>query len=193
MNIPEPCAPNLPPVAPASGVSAAKWFADEVHAHEGSLRSYLRGAFPSVRDVDDVVQESYLRVWKARALAPIRSAKSFLFKVARHLAIDQIRHEDASPIIVVTEIEALDVWDERARVAERAGTHEEIEMLIEAIDVLPARCREIVILRKLRGVSQKEIAARLGISEQTVQVQVARGVKRCAKHLRHRGLKGRNA
>lgn len=193
MNVPEPCAPNLPPVSPVSAASATKWFTEEVHVHEGSLRSYLRGAFPSVRDVDDVVQESFLRVWKARALEPVRSAKSFLFKVARHLAIDHIRHGSASPIIAVTDIEALAVLDERARVAERAGTNEEIEMLIEAIDALPARCREIVILRKLRGLSQKEIAAQLGISEQTVQVQVVRGVKRCAKYLHHRGVKGNAA
>lgn len=188
MNPPEPYAPPVSPAAPASGVSAAKWFTEEVHVHAAPLRSYLRGAFPSVRDVDDVVQESFLRVWKARTLEPIRFSKSFLFKVARHLAIDHIRHKGASPLISVTEIESLSVLDERASVSDRAGTNEEVEMLIEAIDALPARCREIVMLRKLRGLSQKEIALRLGISEQTVQVQVVRGVKRCAKYLRHRGL-----
>jgi RNA polymerase sigma-70 factor (ECF subfamily) len=72
----------------------------------------------------------------------------------------------------------------------RASTSQEIELLVAAIDRLPSRCREIVILRKLRGVSQKEIAAQLRISEQTVQVQVARGVKKCEKYLRQRGVCG---
>jgi hypothetical protein len=49
----------------------ARWFAEEVQPHEASLRAYMRGAFPMVRDVDDVVQESYLRVWRARAAQPI--------------------------------------------------------------------------------------------------------------------------
>lgn len=189
MNTPEPYAPDASSFAPASGASAIKWFTEEVHVHAGSLRSYLRSAFPSVHDVDDVMQESFLRVWRARTFEPIRFSKSFLFKVARHLAIDHIRHLRASPLISVPEIESLPVLDERASVLDRARNNEEVGMLIDAVDALPARCREIVMLRKLSGLSQKKIASRLGISEQTVQVQVVRGVKRCAKYLRHRGLK----
>ncbi|PHX85576.1 MAG: hypothetical protein CK538_06220, partial [Opitutia bacterium] len=49
-------------------------------------------------------------------------------------------------------------------------------------------CREILILRKLRGVPQKAIAAQLGLSEQTVQVQVSRGVRRCEEFLRAHGV-----
>lgn len=67
----------------------AQWFANEVHAHASQLKAYLRGAFPSVRDVDDVVQESYLRIWKARAIHPIESAKTFLFTIARRVALKQ--------------------------------------------------------------------------------------------------------
>jgi DNA-directed RNA polymerase specialized sigma24 family protein len=71
-----------------------RWFTEEVHPHDASLKAYLRGSFPSVRDVDDVVQESYLRIWKARAIHPISSARAFLFRIARHLALDTLRHEN---------------------------------------------------------------------------------------------------
>lgn len=54
----------------------SKWFKEEVHLHDGQLKSWLKGTFPSVRDVDDVVQESYLRIWKAKATEPINSAKA---------------------------------------------------------------------------------------------------------------------
>src|SRR5438876_12279709 len=70
------------PAVSSTSTVDSRWFAAEVHAHERSLRAYLRGAFPSVRDVDDVVQESYVRVWKARLAHPIQSARSFLFQVA---------------------------------------------------------------------------------------------------------------
>jgi|GEM_PF-6457756 len=60
----------------------ARWFAEEVHPHESSLRAYLRGAFPSVRDVDDVVQESFLRIWGARAARPARAAARIRFASA---------------------------------------------------------------------------------------------------------------
>ena len=78
------------------------------------------------------------------------------------------------------------VLDSRPDAAEAATTGQEIEFLVEAVDALPARCREIFILRRLHGVSQKEIAARLGLSEQTVQVQASRGLRRVSEHMRLR-------
>jgi DNA-directed RNA polymerase specialized sigma24 family protein len=60
----------------------ARWFAEEVLPHDRALRGYLRGSFPAVRDVEDVVQESYLRIWRTRAAQPIRSARGFLFRIA---------------------------------------------------------------------------------------------------------------
>ena len=163
-----------------------KWFAEEVHKHDATLKAWLRGRFPRVRDVEDVVQESYVRVWKARMLQPIHSAKSFLFRVARNLALDTLRRDRHSPIDAVTDLAALFVIDEKPDAASAAARQQEIELLVEAIDALPARCREIFILRKLRGISQKDIAARLGLSEQTVQVQAARGLRRVTAILQSR-------
>jgi RNA polymerase sigma factor (sigma-70 family) len=179
---------NAPLSAPES--DKARWFVREVQPHEDSLRSYLHHAFPAVRDVDDVVQESYLRVWRARAAHDIKSAKAFLFMVARHLAIDLVRRDRVSPIKPVTDFGALSVTENRPNAADAACASHDTMILAEAIAALPARCREVVILRKLKGVSQKEIAARLGISEQTVQVQAARGLKRCEDFLRKRGVQG---
>jgi RNA polymerase sigma-70 factor (ECF subfamily) len=178
------------PVATSQPTVAAdrdRWFADELHPHDSLLKAYLRRAYPSIRDVDDVVQESYLRVWKARAAHPIASAKAFLFQVARHLALDVTRRNRASPIKGVTDLAALSVLDPKPSADEIACSREEIELLAQAIHRLPARCREIVVLRKLKCMSQKEIAAQLGISEQTVQVQVLRGVKKITEYLRRRG------
>jgi RNA polymerase sigma-70 factor (ECF subfamily) len=166
--------------------SPEKWFKEEVQPHDASLKAWLRGRFPAVRDVDDVVQESYLRVWKARLLHPIDSSKAFLFRVARNLALDTMRHDRKSPITAVTDLDHLFVLDDKPDAAAHAARQQEIALLVEAIDALPARCREIFILRKLQGVSQKDIAARLGLSEQTVQVQAARGLRRVAESLRAR-------
>ncbi|HRE84220.1 MAG TPA: RNA polymerase sigma factor [Opitutaceae bacterium] len=189
MNVPDSGTTVL--TRPRQGATSpdARWFAEEVHVHERSLKGYLRGVFPAVRDVDDLVQESYLRVWRARAIEPIRSAKALLFRIARHLAIDAIRHSQASPTVEVTDLRTLSVSTDGPGVVEQASQSQEVELLLQAIDTLPARCREIVILRKLQAVPQKEIAARLGLSEQTVQVQVARGVKKCERYLKRRGVR----
>lgn len=169
-----------------SNAERSRWFLEEVHPHDSSLRAYLRGSFPAVRDVDDVVQESYVRVLTARPAEPIRSARGFLFRVARHLALDWLRRKRVSPIDEGTDVADVTAADGGADAAEAASVREETALLLDAIDALPARCREIVILRKLQGVAQKEIAARLGLSEQTVQVQIARGVRRVEERLRRR-------
>src|SRR6187402_1176310 len=114
--------PPTPNDAPAlSAPEHSRWFAEEIQPHEGSLRSYLHGNFPKVGDVDDVVQESYLRMWRAKAAQPIRSARAFLFTVARRLALDTLRHERASPLTGVEAIESLAVIDEATDVAEDVG------------------------------------------------------------------------
>ena len=189
---PSSCAP--PGIA--TSAEQLRWFADEVHAHDSQLKAYLRGAFPAIRDVEDLVQESYLRVWRRQLERPITqvtgtvkaSVRGFLFRVAQRLALDTLRHERASPIVRVTDSLVRCVVDDRPDVAEVACTRQEIELLLQAIEALPRRCREIVVLRKIQGISQKEIAAQLGLSAQTVQVQARRGLRRCDEYLRRHGV-----
>lgn len=168
----------------------ARWFSEEVDPHRDALRAYVRGAFPGVRDVDDVVQDSLLRLWTTRASRHISCARAFLFRIARNRALDLLRRDQASPLIAVRDLAALSVAEDDPSPADALTTTEKIELVAEAVADLPARCREIVVLRKLQGLSQREVAARLRISERTVEVQVARGTRRCAEFLRRRGLTG---
>jgi RNA polymerase sigma-70 factor (ECF subfamily) len=173
---------------PPPETDTARWFAAEVQPHEPALRGYLRGSFPAVRDVDDVVQESYLRVWRARAAQPIQSAKAFLFTVARRLALDHVRREAISPLRGVGDLAALPVLEERPDVIDAISDQEKIRLLAEAVGSLPARCREVVFLHKIQGLSQRDVAAQLGIAEKTVENQIARGVKGCEEFFRRRGI-----
>lgn len=175
--------PNQSPTA-----EQTRWFDKDVLVHEPSLKAYLRASFPAIRDVDDVVQESYLRIWKARLTHPISATKSFLFQVARHLAIDLLRRDRISPIQVVSDLADLHVSEDRASVVDAACTSDELELLAVAIHSLPVRCRRVVVLRQVEGMSQKEIAAQLGLSELTVQTHVVNGLRRLEKYLCRRGL-----
>ncbi len=176
------------PESPSAVVEQTRWFTEQVHPHDSSLRAYLRGTFPKVRDVDDVVQESYLRVWRSRRTSEIACGRAFLFRVARNLALNLLRHQRIVPIETVANPADFDTVDERPGPAEQTCTEEGMRQLAAAIDALPARCREIVIMRRVQLLPQKEIARRLGISEQTVEQQVARGVKRVSEHLARRGM-----
>lgn len=175
---------------PPSNTEQARWFKDEVHPHDGQLKSWLRGQFPTVRDVDDVVQESYMRIWKARLAHPIDSAKAFLFSVARRVALDLVRSQRRSPVDTVSDWETAGVLSTERDPAANVSQQEKIDLLADAIAALPTRRREIVILRKLQRLPQREVALRLDLSERTVENQLYRGIRQCEEYLRIRGVRG---
>ena len=176
----------MPPQTPED----ARWFAEEVQPHEQSLRAYLHVAAPTTVAVEDLLQESYLRLLRVRETNPIRSVRALLFAIARNAVRDAVRDKLSNREISGMEIDALPVLDESAGVVDLVSRRQEQLLLAEAIRDLPERCRQVLILRKIHGLSQKEIAVRLGISENTVESLVSRGVQRCAKHVqrytRHR-------
>lgn len=166
-----------------------RWFAEEVEPHDLRLRAYLRGSFPSVRDVDDVVQESYLRLWKARTFGPVQSAKAFLFTISRRIALNVVRKNRNAPFVENGSAMALEALDEHPNASEALVARERIDLLANALMDLPPRCREVVILHKLKGYSQREVARRLGLSERTVETHVRVGVAKCHAYLTARGCK----
>jgi RNA polymerase sigma-70 factor (ECF subfamily) len=168
----------------------SRWFEAEVRPHESELRGYLRGRFAAVRDVDDVVQESFLRVWQARLDRPIRASKAFLFQVARHLALDTLRRERAAPLVRLPDFAVESVLEDTPGADEAACTRDELALLAAALLALPPRCRHVMLLRQIEGLPQKEIAARLGLSELTVQTHVVHGLRKLEAYFRRQGVAG---
>ncbi len=178
--------PPEPTPAPASNLS--RWFAEEVQPHEGSLRSYLRSTFPSLPDIDDLVQESYARLIRAREAGRVGYARAFLFTTARNAALDIIRRRMVVQIHGVEDMRELTVAEERPDAAEALNKQQELALLADAVRDLPDRCRQVLTLRLMYARSHKEIAAELRISEHTVKAQLAKGMRRCADYLAARGL-----
>jgi RNA polymerase sigma-70 factor (ECF subfamily) len=166
----------------------ARWFAEEVQPHEPALRAYLLARFPSLGDHDDVVQETYARLLRAQAAGDIRYAKAFLFTTARNAALDLFRRRRVQPVELVSDDRALALLEEQPGVAETVCQQQELDLLADAVRALPDRCRQVILLRYLDGLSYKEIAARLEISPETVKVQMAKGMRRCAEFFAARGL-----
>jgi RNA polymerase sigma-70 factor (ECF subfamily) len=166
----------------------ARWFAEEVQPHEPPLRAYLRNKFPDHPDIDDLVQETYARLLQAREHGPVHAPKSFLYATARNAAFDFFRRRKIVAIDGIAEIDLLPVLEDRPGVAETVCHDQELQLLAQAIQALPTRCREVLTLRKIYGLSHKAIAEQLAISEHTVNAQIAIGVLRLRDYLRARGL-----
>lgn len=164
------------------------WFRDEVQIHEPALRAWLRGRFPGISDVDNLVQETMTRVWRARESREIPSPRALLYATAHNLAIDQLRHQNVVPMDSIAEMAELPVYEDSLTPAESTALSQELELLTLALQSLPEKCRQVLTLRKIYGLPQKEIAAQLGISEHTVEAQVGNGMRRCAAFLARMGL-----
>ncbi|MEX2045011.1 MAG: RNA polymerase sigma factor [Opitutus sp.] len=173
---------------PPQNPEQASWFASEVQPHETALRAYLRERFPTLIDIDDLVQDSYARMMRAWDAGKISKPKAYLFATARNLARDLFRRRQVVSIEALADLEPLFVIEDGPDAAECASHAQELEILSHAIDALPARCREILTRRRILGHSHRQIARNLGISEHTVNAQLAIGLLRCRAYLRARGV-----
>jgi RNA polymerase sigma factor (sigma-70 family) len=163
---------------------------DKVHTHDSSLRAYLRVSFPNVRDVEDVVQESYLRIWKAHTRHQIATARAFLFKVARNVALDWQRKERRSPTDLRGDLSDVHVVADTNTAADNVSVAEKTQLLAKAIARLPERRRHILILCKFEGLRRRDVATRLGITERTVDEQLARSIRYLESYMREHGVDG---
>lgn len=159
-----------------------QWFSQHLQPHEPMLRAWLKSRFAEL-DLDDVIQEAYLRVFKANEERDIKAPKAFLFATARNIALNIVRASSVRRESDLARFEDLDILDEQQDIQETVARNQELEMLTVAIQSLPKKCRQIFTLCKVYGMAPKEIAVELEISLPTVYTQLAIGVEKCAEYV----------
>jgi len=159
------------------------WFRREVLPHEPMLCRYLLRVWPRKDEVPDLRQETYARVYQAASMSRPSSPRSFLFTTARHLMADRVRHERIVSIEAVGDIDALNVSVDEISAEDRVSAREELKRLAEALDRLPPRCREVVWLRRVEGISQRETAEALGVSVKAIEQHMSKGGRLLAEYL----------
>lgn len=135
------------------------------------------------------MQESYLKLMRARVPGEIASTKAYFFAVARNTALTIFRRQKIYSETPVTDLPVWRVLDGGRNGAETTNDRQQFDLVIEVIGRLPRRCREIVNLAAVEGLCTAEIAARLSLSEATVRVQMARGILRISDYLAEKGEK----
>jgi len=132
------------------------------------------------RDLEDVVQDTYLRIRELNNAQAIGCPESYIYRTARNLALDHVKraasrlvdsHEDVESVA-----DLLELAEDDSTFREVASGREFAEFCA-AVQELPEQCRRVFVLRKVYGFSQKEIARSLSISESAVEKHVARGLK----------------
>jgi RNA polymerase sigma-70 factor (ECF subfamily) len=153
-----------------------EWLARNVLPHEALVRARLHRLYIADLDVDDVIQEMYARILCAPSLETVRFPRQYAIQTARGIVIDYLRRSRVVAIDACENLEQLEVELPESSTEERLGFRGEIQEVAGALAQLPPTCRETLILRRVEGLSQRETAQRLGVTEKVVENQLARGV-----------------
>ena len=154
------------------------WFCAEILPLERPLTRYIARNWRNAADLADLRQEIYARVIEGvgRSGLPLQ-AKPYLFTTARNHLINCARRGQIISLESVLDLASSNVAVDTLTPDRVLSAREELGRLSAALDKLPPRCREIVLLRKVEGLTQKQVAARLGIAVGTVEQQMVLGMR----------------
>ncbi len=164
------------PGAPMNALCVEDWFVREVLPLEGALMQFLNRCLRNPSDAADLRQDVYVRVFEAARKRIPDPVRPFVMTTARNLVIDRIRHAQVVSIETATDLENLAIESDEPGPDRAAMARSELGRLRRALDRLPERCRQAMILRKIEELPRREIAARMGISEATVAEHLAAGM-----------------
>lgn len=174
---------KLPEVSPSPqrrltdkvSLERARWFDQHILPHEASLCSWLRRRSLDPHEIDDVVQESYAILASRERLDDLLYPRAYLFKIALSLVLRDARRARIVPFEPIEGMEGDESVDsfspERITIA-----RDELKRLAAVIQAMPARVRVAFVMRRVHGLSQREIAERMDISESTVEKHISKGL-----------------
>lgn len=155
----------------------ALWLAQHICPHEPALRRWISRRSSSLLDIDDLVQETYAKLAILPATDHIANPRSYFFRTAMNILINEVRRSQVVPIESMTDLDQMELEVLAISPESAIEARQELRMVAEAIALLPEKCREVFILRKVHGLSQREIAEKMGISENTVEKQIGKGIR----------------
>jgi RNA polymerase sigma factor (sigma-70 family) len=156
--------------------------------HQSSLKRFIAKFFSRPQDIEDVTQEAYLRAFDAeKAGEQVRSPKAFLFRIAKNVALNELARKSRLLTVYIEDSVLRDVTGEDSSTEDRVMDEEKLAMFCRAVVTLPEQCRRAFLMRKVQGLSHKDISQRLNISVSTVEKHVASGLLRCSVYLREGG------
>lgn len=163
------------------------WFLKQIFRHRGALHRYLRRFTSGAEDVEDLVQETYVRMYALQEFWKVDSPRALLFRIAHNMAVERARRQTTQATDSVADFELLNVYSSEAPADEQIDARRRFESFCAAVDRLPPLCRRVFVLRKVYRLSHDEIAEVLGVSHSTIEKHVAKGLPRCRDYMRAAG------
>lgn len=162
-----------------TGVSQdrAAWLARHVLPHEAALRAWLRQKYALGVEVDDIVQETYAILAGLESVDAIRNPRSYAFQTAHSLILAHLRRSKIVSIRSASDLELAGAMADTPTPEQVAEDRDELANVARVLGELPPKVREVFLLRRVQGLSQRETAERLGISENSVEKRISQGIR----------------
>jgi RNA polymerase sigma-70 factor (ECF subfamily) len=164
------------------------WFIAQVFRHRTALHRYLSKFTSGAEDVEDLVQETLVRVYGLTDFRSVDSPKALLFRIGHNLAVERARRQSTQATDSMADLEPLGVYSSEAPAEEQIDARRRFESFCVAVERLPPLCRRVFVLRKVYRLSHAEISEVLNVSHSTIEKHVAKGLVRCRDYLRELGL-----
>ena len=159
---------------------------DIAHVYTELRSSLMRFAFryfKTPQEIEDVVQEAFVKVVEAQHQRDIQHPKSYMFQTVKNLALKQLDKSDYRLTDTVGDLLPESVLIETPTMEEQFESRQRFELFCRAVRQLPIKCQRVYILRRVYGFSQKEIAERMGISLKTVEAHLTKAIVRCTDYM----------
>lgn len=156
----------------------AAWVGREIMPHERAVRSWIARRWGNVVEPDDVIQEAYCRISRLASVDYIENPIGYFRRTAQAVVTDHLRRIGIINFVSLTEIEWMNVKDAEPLVDRMVVADQELKRVTALLSELSDTCREAIRLRRVEGVSQREAARRLGVSEDVIRNHLVRGVKK---------------
>lgn len=152
-----------------------------------AMLARLVGRVVKPHDIEDIVQETFIRSFEAARRQPIRHPRSFMFRTAYNLAISHVRRAEGRTTTSVADFSSFDVFTTAQTPESELEASERFQLFCRAIRDLPRQCRRVFLLKRVCGFSQREIAAMLNLSESTVEKHIGKGLLMCRDYMAAHG------
>ena len=153
------------------------WFMREVLPLERSLTGYIRRNWRSQADAEDIRHEIYAKLIASARDGIPANTRAFVFTMAKHHLINLARRAQIVSFDYVADLESLNVLTEEAVPDRQLAAREELRRVRAGLERLPPRVREVILLRRLEGLSRQQTAERLGISVSSVEHDLVYGTR----------------
>ena len=153
------------------------WFCQEVLPLERALTSFIQRNWRVASDVKDLRQDIYERALAGARMELPTHTRHYLFTVARNHLINGAKRAQVVSIELVADMTDLELELDDFEMERHLSARDELRRAQLGLDQLPPRCREVVWLRKVEGLTTRETAERLGIGLDTVEKQITQGMR----------------